>query len=194
MSATTAAEKTDKTGGAAASSAGRVSGRLGRVVSGGRRRTLLAGVAVLALLALIVCVVVAAFSLRAREVVEADRTSAEQAARGAVERLLSYDSKNLDPTRAAIDQMAIGSFHDQFATVFDQIVSPNATHQRAKSQAAVRESGVVSADEGRVVVLLFLNQSTSSAQLPADRIDTIQTRVTMTRIDDRWLISALDQV
>jgi Mce-associated membrane protein len=172
----------------------RSAARVGGLVARGRRGLIVTSVVVLVVLALIGYIVVGALALQERSAVEAGQAAAEPAARSAVERMLTYDSADLERTRAAIDEVSTGSFHDQFGDVFARIVAPNATQQRARSSAVVRESGVVSAEEGRVVVLLFLNQSTSSSQLPADRIDTIQTRVTMTEVDGRWLASGLDQV
>ena len=144
--------------------------------------------------ALVAIVVVSSVLVARHAGVEKDRPAAEAAARTHVAALLSYDSANLPPARAAVDRLTTGPFHDQFAGVFTQVVAPNATAQHARSTADVRASGVVSASPGRVVVLLFLNQSTSSDRLPADRVDTIQARVTMTEVGGTWLVAGLDQV
>ena len=164
---------------------------LRKLTGRGRRQTVVVGLVVVAL---VVDIVISAIALHSRSAVAADRVAGEAAARSGVERLLSYDSANLQPTRAAIDDVATGSFHDQFVGVFTQVVSPNAIQQHAKSQATVRASGVVSAAPGHVVVLVFLNQDTTSSQLPAPRVDTIQTRVTMDQVDGKWLMSGLDQL
>ena len=111
-----------------------------------------------------------------------------------VERILTYDAKDLEPTRQAIDEDTVGPFRDQFVDVFTQVVSPNARAQQASGSAVTRQSGLVTREPGRGVVLLFITQTTKTTALPGDRIDTIQARVTMTESDDRWLVSGLDQV
>ena len=69
------------------------------------------------------------------------------------------------------------------------MVRPTATEVRAVVKADVAASSVVRADQNRVVVLLFVNQTTTSTRLDAPKVDLNRVRLTMDRVDGRWLVS-----
>lgn len=50
---------------------------------------------------------------------------------------------------------------------------------------------MISADAGTVTLLLFLNQNTTSTKYEGPRLDGSRIRVTMTKVDENWLISDL---
>lgn len=165
-----------------------------RVALRGRRRRV-ALIALGLVVALLVAAVVAlAVSLGHDREVAASRTDGVQAARQSVESLLSYDAATIDQDQARVDTLTTGDFQRQFERVFGEVIKPSATEQRARSKATSVASGWVDATPDRVVALVFLNQVTTTAAMPGDRVDTIQARVTMTNVDGQWLVSALDQV
>jgi Mce-associated membrane protein len=69
------------------------------------------------------------------------------------------------------------------------VVRPTATEVRAVVKADVAASSVVRADQNRVVVLLFVNQTTTSTRLDAPKVDLNRVRLTMDRVHGRWLVS-----
>jgi len=56
-------------------------------------------------------------------------------------------------------------------------------------KATVASSSVVRASENAVVVLLFVNQTTTSTRLEAPRTDLNRVRLTMTRVGGAWKVS-----
>ncbi len=55
--------------------------------------------------------------------------------------------------------------------------------------AEVAASSVVRAAENQVVVLLFVDQTTTSTRLEGPKVDLNRVRLTMTRVDGDWLVS-----
>ncbi|MEU7812261.1 hypothetical protein [Pseudonocardia sp. NPDC049154] len=122
------------------------------------------------------------------------RTEAVAAASDAVPRLLSYDPTTVEQIPALTDQLTTGQFQTVFHETFDQLIKPNAQEQQATSVATVASASWISADGDEASVLMLLDQRTSSTKLVGERLDTVQARVTMTRVDGTWLVSGLDQV
>jgi Mce-associated membrane protein len=120
--------------------------------------------------------------------------AAIDAAAESVPRLLSYDANSIDAAAAVIDEVSTGDFRNQFSQLFNTTVKPAALAQNASSKATVVARSEVSAASDKVVALLFINQSTVSRKLPGERVDTIEARVTMERVDGRWLVSGMDQM
>jgi Mce-associated membrane protein len=53
-------------------------------------------------------------------------------------------------------------------------------------------ASVVSASADRAVILLFVNQVTTSTQVSGSRVDLNRVRMTLTRTADGWKVSAVD--
>jgi Mce-associated membrane protein len=51
---------------------------------------------------------------------------------------------------------------------------------------------VISASADRAVVLLFVNQVTTSTQVSGSRVDLNRVRMTLTRTSDGWKVSGVD--
>lgn len=123
-----------------------------------------------------------------------DRAAATAAASAHLEALLSYDPGTLGEMPARIDEATTGPFHDEFRRLFEQTVRPRAEAVKARTVAQVVSSAWVEAAPGRVVALLFVNQSTTTERTVGDRIDTVEARVTMEEAGGRWLVAGLDRL
>jgi Mce-associated membrane protein len=165
-----------------------------RGVLAGGRRVRVAGVLGAVLVVLLVGVAAQTSGLvGSRAAAEAGGTGVDAAAQS-VATLLSYDAGSIADTSAAIAGLTTGGFRDDFTALFDTVVTPNAVEQKASSTATVVARSLVSATPDETVALLFINQSTVSKTIPGERIDTIEARVSMQRVDGTWLVSGLDQV
>ncbi len=130
-------------------------------------------------------------TVRARSADRAEqaRTEATAAAEATAVDVLSYDYRHLDRDFARAKAGLTGSFVDDYAKTTRTVVRPTATEVRAVVKADVAASSVVRADPNRVVVLLFVNQTTTSTRLDAPKVDLNRVRLTMDRVDGRWLVS-----
>lgn len=152
--------------------------------------------ALLLLLALTVVALLAAslvtVEARQAQALADARTAAVERARVAAEVVLSYDHETLDEDFAAALALTTGTFRDEYARTSEGAVRPVATETRAVVEAEVVSAGVVTAAPDEVVVLLFVNQTTTSTRLDAPQTDQNRVRMTMTRSGDAWLVSAVD--
>lgn len=125
---------------------------------------------------------------------EAARIAAPQTAREQVVTVLSYDFRSIEEDL----QRARGALTEQYGAQFvaeaNKITVPAAGAQSMITHADVVASSVVRADPDEVVVLVFLNQRTHSSQAEAVQLSAHRVVLTMTRFEDRWLISDLERV
>jgi Mce-associated membrane protein len=56
-------------------------------------------------------------------------------------------------------------------------------------KAEVAAQSVVSATADQVVVLLFVNQTTTSTRLDGPRVDLNRVRLTLVKVDGTWLVN-----
>ncbi|MBT2364226.1 hypothetical protein J7E88_02485 [Streptomyces sp. ISL-10] len=131
---------------------------------------------------------------------DAARTEALAAARKAAPVVLSYDHRRLDKDFAEARTWLTGSFRDEYGRTTKTVVAPTAKKYRGTVKASVVRppdggapaASVVSASPDKVVVLLFVNQVTTSTQVTGSRVDLNRVRMTMTRTDSGWKVSAVD--
>lgn len=110
------------------------------------------------------------------------------AARSGAETLFSYDHRTIDADLAAAKKVLTGKLSTDYR---DTSVSIKrlAAENRAIVEGSISEAGVVSAEPGRVVVLLYLNQSTQSKNLSGSRLDMSRVRVTMVEVGGDWRLA-----
>lgn len=121
------------------------------------------------------------------------RSDALDAARTRVPVLLSYDTATLDEDLdQALDQTT-GSFTDDYEQILTEVVEPTARRRGISTKASVSAAGVVSGDRDKVVVLLFLTQTTtatgSHSSVTGSRVE-----VTLESSGDDWKIAGLQPV
>jgi Mce-associated membrane protein len=124
--------------------------------------------------------------------VERARSQAQAAAEAHAVTLLSYDYRHLDRDFARARKVLTGSFADDYATTTKRVVRPSAEEVQAVVTAEVASSSVVRADENRVVVLLFVDQTTTSTRLEGPKVDLNRVRLTLVRSGGEWKVSGVD--
>jgi Mce-associated membrane protein len=149
---------------------------------------LVAGVVTLALL-----LTAAALTVKARgeDRTERARTEAVAAAESRAVDLLSYDYRHLDRDFGRAQKGLTGQFAKDYAHTTDSAVRPTAEQVHAVVKAEVVSSSVVRAAQNTVVVLLFVNQTTTSTRVQGPQVDLNRVRMTLTRVDGAWKISAV---
>ena len=126
---------------------------------------------------------------RRAQAVDDARGAATRAASTAATKVLSYDYRHLDADFAAGAARTTGAFRDQYARTTSQAVKQVATQTKATVVAQVASTGVVRASGDEVVVVLFVNQTTTSNRLERPQLDQNRVEMTMTRRGGQWLIS-----
>lgn len=164
----------------------------------GRRRLLPVVLCVLLLAGL---VSVAVLGWRYREGVRAEQARAQAlaAARQAAPVVLSYDYRHLDRDFAAARARLTGHFRDEYRKTTTMVVGPTARKYHGVVKATVAQptgdsaaASVISTSPDRAVILLFVNQVTTSTQVAGSRVDLNRVRMTLTRTPDGWRVSGVD--
>ena len=102
-----------------------------------------------------------------------------------------YDYRHLDRDFARAERGLTGGFAKDYATTTETAVRPTAEEVQAVVKAEVASSSVVRAAQNTVVVLLFVNQTTTSTRVDGPQVDLNRVRMTLTRVGEDWKISAV---
>jgi Mce-associated membrane protein len=158
--------------------------------------------AILAVVALAVLVTAAILGLQYRDATRTDdaRTAAMAAAEKAAPVIFSYDYRHLDQDFAKAEAFLTGSFRDQYTKTTQTVVKPTALQYQGVVQAVVAKPAdggapavsVVSASPDQVVVLAFIDQSTTSTRVNGTQVDQNRVLLTLTNTPHGWLVSAVD--
>ncbi len=120
------------------------------------------------------------------------RRTAPAAAERAAAAILAYDHKTLEADRDSAAKLMTEDYRKQYLDTFEKLVSELAVERKAVVAADVRASGVTLANEDRVEVLLFVNQTTTStANSGEEQIALNRVIFTMERVDGTWLVDEI---
>jgi Mce-associated membrane protein len=109
---------------------------------------------------------------------------AEQAA----EQILSYDYADLPRDTAAAAATMTPAYAQTFQRTVDDLLTDPAARPRGVVKATVTASGVVSADAATVEVLLFVDQTSTTAGAKTPQTTLNRVVLTMVYADGRWLV------
>lgn len=105
--------------------------------------------------------------------------------------LTSIDSAKVDENFNQVLDGATGEFKDMYSESSMQL-RQLLIDNKAAAHGVVVESAVQSAADDRVVVLLFVDQSVTNSQVPDPRIDRSRIKMTMEKVDGRWLAAKVE--
>ena len=123
--------------------------------------------------------------------VDAAAVAGHRAAVDYAEALTSIDSNRVDDDFAAILNGATGDFKDTYtkaSTQLRQLLIDN----KASAQGKVVDSAVQSEATDKVVVLLMVDQTVTNTTRPDPRVDRSRMKMTMQKVDGRWLASKVE--
>jgi len=124
------------------------------------------------------------------------RAAAEASVRAASEStiaILSYKPETVDrDLKAAADRLA-EPFRQQYTQLVNDVVAPGAKQQHITAVATVPAAASVLATGKHAVVLVFVDQTTTIGN-DAPTQSTSSVRVSLEKVDGRWLISQFDPV
>ncbi|MGV0813373.1 twin-arginine translocation pathway signal [Mycolicibacterium boenickei] len=106
--------------------------------------------------------------------------------------MLSYT-----PTTVANDiKTAKAHMTGEFLTYYEeftgQFVEPAAKMQQVNNKATVVRAAVSEISSDKAKVLVFINQESTSKDKPQPKTTTSSVLVTLSKVDDKWLISSFD--
>jgi Mce-associated membrane protein len=105
--------------------------------------------------------------------------------------LLTYTPASVEKDLTAARQRLTGRFRDSYTMLARDVIIPGSKQKQISAVASVRAAASVSASPEHAVALLFVNQIVNVGNDPP--ISTASSvRVTLERVDGRWLISQYD--
>jgi Mce-associated membrane protein len=119
------------------------------------------------------------------------RFDAVAQARLRVAQLLTYSAATITTDIDRARQDTAGAFAQYYAPFAQQTIAPAVQQAGTSSVAAVTRAAAVSVTADTVVVIVFIDQKTSSRAQPQARSTSSTAQVTMTDVAGQWLISAL---
>ena len=123
-------------------------------------------------------------------------TAAEASVRAASEStiaILSYKPETVDRDLKAAAERLTAGFRQQYTQLVNDVVAPGAKQQHIAAVATVPAAASVSATGKHAVVLVFVDQTTTIGN-DAPTQTTSSVRVSLEKVDGRWLISQFDPV
>jgi Mce-associated membrane protein len=111
---------------------------------------------------------------------------AQQAAIAYAQVLTSIDSNNVDQNFRQVLDGATGEFKDMYtqsSVQLRQLLIEN----KAGAHGVAVDSAIQSQSTSKVVVLLFIDQTVTNSQLADPRIDRSRIKMTMEKVNGRWL-------
>ncbi|AGZ50520.1 twin-arginine translocation pathway signal [Mycobacterium kansasii] len=135
------------------------------------------------------------FSYRPDREVDAQAAkSAVAAATDGTIAILSYSPDTLERDFSSARSHLTGDFLSYYDQFTQQIVAPAAKQKSVKTSAVVLRAAVSELHPDSAVVLVFVNQSTQSADRPEPTLTSSSVLVKLTKADGKWLISSFDPV
>jgi Mce-associated membrane protein len=108
--------------------------------------------------------------------------------------LLSYSPESLDKDFATAKSHLSGDFLSYYNQFTEQIVAPAAKEKSLKTTARVIGAAVSELHPNSAVVLVYVDQSTTSKDKPDPTMSASSVLVSMTRVNGNWLITKFDPV
>ena len=105
--------------------------------------------------------------------------------------LTSVDTNAIDRNFAEVLDGSTGEFKDMYTKSSAQL-RQTLIDNKAAAHGSVVDAAVQSATEDRVDVVLFVDQSVSNGAAPAPQVDRSRVKMTMEKVDGRWLASKVE--
>lgn len=125
---------------------------------------------------------------------EQARADAVQAATAQAVAMLSYNYNDVDQQLAAAADGLTGDFKGDYDKLVQETIAPGAKEKKITVEATVQAGSIVSATKNDAVVLLYVNQITTSADMPDAATTGSRVRMEMHKEGDRWLTGRLTPV
>lgn len=160
-----------------------------------RTRVLIAaGVAGAVALAAVIVMGVNGFRYWNDREAEQARQDAAAAASRTVATMFSYEFGTVDTELPKAADNLSADFRADYLKLITEAIAPGAKDKQLTVQATTQAAGIVSAENDRAVVLLYLNQITTSKDSPQGTTTGSRVRVTVDKTDGRWLVDSVTPI
>ncbi len=105
---------------------------------------------------------------------------------------MTYAPQTLDKDLNTAKSHLTGDFLNYYSQFTDQVVRPAVANKHIVTSANVVRAAIKEMHPSTATALLFINQTTTSSDRPEPSVVVSSVLVTMTKVDDTWLISAFN--
>jgi Mce-associated membrane protein len=130
--------------------------------------------------------------LPAQRISDAATHQAVQAASDGAVAVLSYSYTNLDSDFTKAKSHLTGEFLAYYSKFSQDFIVPAARKGQLTASAKVMRAAVSELHPDSAVVLIFINQNTASKEKPGPLTTASSVLVTLTKVNQSWLIAKLD--
>ena len=106
--------------------------------------------------------------------------------------ILTYKSASVDADLEAANSYVTGTFGDYYKTFTRDVVAPAAKEKHIDTTATVVGKSISEFSADRAVVLVFVNQLTTTADVAEPTATSTIIRIELERHGDQWLVSKFD--
>ncbi|MCS4257861.1 Mce-associated membrane protein [Rhodococcus erythropolis] len=124
--------------------------------------------------------------------VPARQQTAVDAAADAAVAILTYKSDTVDADLGAATSRVTGTFGDYYRTFTRDVVAPAAKEKQISTSATVVGKAISEFSADKAIVVVFLNQTTTTADVTEPTATSTTIRVEVERHGDNWLVSKFD--
>ena len=124
----------------------------------------------------------------------AARQSAVNAARDGIVAMLSYKPETLNQDISAAKSHLTGDFLNYYDQFTRDVVTPAAKQKKLTTTAQVAGAAAAELHPNSAVVLVFVNQATTSKERPDPAMASSSVLVSMIKVHGTWLISKFDPI
>lgn len=122
---------------------------------------------------------------------EAAAQSAIAAAKDGTVAVYTYSADTLDRDISSAQSHLTGDFLSEYKEYVQSPAPAEAKQNAVKTAATVVGAALMELHPGSAVVLLFVNQTTTTAQNPATSLASRSILATLLKVDGNWLISSM---
>jgi Mce-associated membrane protein len=113
-------------------------------------------------------------------------------AKRSAEALLTYSYTEVQQKLYAAEELTTGEFRTEYRQFADYVVIPAAREKKVSTNAVVVGAGVQSLAADNAKVLLFVDQSTTSAAEPSAQLQASTILAGLQKVNGSWMISQFD--
>lgn len=125
---------------------------------------------------------------------EKAREQALAAANTTVPAMFSYEYTTVDTELPKAADLLSPAFREDYLSLITSAIAPGAKEKQLSVTATAQAGGIVEADREHAVVMLFLNQVTTSKDSPQGTTTGSRLRVELDKDGDRWLVDAVTPI
>ncbi|MFD4462249.1 h domain protein [Nocardia sp. NPDC058480] len=137
---------------------------------------------------------VSGYQLWQQDKTDQARTDAMSTASRTVSAMFTYEPATVDTELPRAADNLTEQFRAEYLKLIEQAIAPGAKEKQLTVKATTQAEGVVSADPEKAVVLLYLNQLTTSKDSPDGATSGSRVRVSLEKADNRWLVAQVTPV